>query len=817
MNVKIMHFFRVFVLLLFLPFTSFAQEESPAEISLEDLLNMEITSVSKKTEKLIKASTAIYVITSEDIQRSTAQNLMQLLRENVPGYWAVANDYSNADAFIRNTYEGSVLILLDGTPMFDLLFSSFDYENFEMPLGQIDRIEVIRGSGGTIYGANSATGVINIFTKNAKDSEKIYASAGYSLPGKAEANLIGKPLNSEKANATVYGKFTSFSGFEQMPEIKNTTSIVPKTFSAGDTTIFSRYTEDDNKYTTAALGFNLNSEITEKLSVGAALHYNFFRNDRYMQFFPPEKAMFLFTGNPDNPKLFAGDSVAKKEFIKQRVVGNFRADYSFSYRHNMFLRVSANKDNADYIFGGGYNSKNNFIDFELQDNIDLPFNNISFGGNYRFVNYDLSGFDDVNQVLYSENKNSPSLAGLFVLDKVSLLADKLNFYLGLKAENFSLIDKKFYLSPMAKVSVIPTSNLTFWGGYAQSFTTPGYNQTNIEYTIFRAKSPELFYNFTFPLVSYGVYQDVYSQAINGGADEATAAAMAQAFIQSPGGLYVIDSVTNQSIAAQASAFPGHFSVAAINGLHTKPTSFQNIEAGARFNMPGKFSFETSFFYSIMKDGVGNGPVLMSLMPSVARDGENIQAYYYGNYFKGTNMGLESVFKFSPLSDLMIELSHAWFKYTLEFQENDDFDLNDLSETQKDLVDDKYKQVPENIVRAKIYYTLDKTWKFSVSSMFTSAFYTKFGNVSPTYQYDYQRFNPLYDDGGTQTLIGGQFDNRFVLNLRIDKFLLDQKLGIFVYGNDVTSGNFTEGINQLETIYPRQIGAMFGAGISYTIK
>ena len=75
---------------------------------------------------------------------------------------------------------------------------------------------------------------------------------------------------------------------------------------------------------------------------------------------------------------------------------------------------------------------------------------------------------------YINPKKSYGLTGLFIQDKISLLDEKLNFYLGLKAENYDLIDSKYYLSPMAKVSVSPVKEFTVWGGFTQSYTT-SYN------------------------------------------------------------------------------------------------------------------------------------------------------------------------------------------------------------------------------------------------------------------------------------------------------------------------------------------------------
>jgi outer membrane receptor protein involved in Fe transport len=93
-----------------------------------------------------------------------------LLRE-VPGYWGIQDEYNNVTSAMRfsattNGGAGTVLYLLDGTPIQDLMASTFTNWNFDIPLDEIERIEIIKGSGGVIYGANSATGVVNIFTKS---------------------------------------------------------------------------------------------------------------------------------------------------------------------------------------------------------------------------------------------------------------------------------------------------------------------------------------------------------------------------------------------------------------------------------------------------------------------------------------------------------------------------------------------------------------------------------------------------------------------------------------------------------------------------
>ncbi|MFO7657800.1 MAG: TonB-dependent receptor plug domain-containing protein [Bacteroidales bacterium] len=781
------------------------------EMSLEELMNIEITSVSKIAEKLQNVPSSIYVITSDDIQRSSAPNLMQLLRDNVPGYWAVENEYKNANAYIRNAYEGSVLVLLDGTPMMDLMASTFDYENFDIPLDQIERIEVIKGSGGTIYGANSATGVISIYTKNTKDNKTFLAAAEYAYPGRAEVNVLATPVKSNKFSATFYGKFSNFSGFDQMAETVNPTSVVPKTTDGSDTTIVNRFTGDDNTVTTLSGGLNLSFQATDKLKLTAGLHENSSKRKKYYQTFPVDQSGLIFTGDPNVPQLYAGDTVRLKDHNQNRVVANLRADYNFSLYHSLFARVSTNMVNSNMSFGGGYKAKNNIIDIELQDNISVGINHISFGGNYRVLNYNLSGFSEENQVLFTDNKNDANIIGFFLQDKISLISRKLNFYLGIKAEQFSLLSDNFYLSPMAKFSIIPNEKNTVWGGFSRSFTTPGYNETNVEYAFFRGNSPEVFYNFTQPLVSFGVYQNVFEQAIAGGADQATARAMAEAYVQSPEGMAVIDTETNNAIAGKAAAFPKHYNVAAINGPNTVPTSFNNFELGVRWQILNNLSFETTGYVSFMKNGIGNSPnPVDTVLASVTRPGEYLQPYYYGNYLKGVNMGMETVVKYIPMEKLRIEISHAWYKYTLEYNENDDFDIEGLPSLESD-----YPQVPEHVFRGKIYFDPIPDLKFTLGATYAGAFFVKYGTVVPFYEYDRQRFDPLFSDAGDhKALIGGQHDNRFILNFRADKYFFNNKLNIYLYASDLLSAPFTEGNNQFYAVYPRQVGGIYGLGLKY---
>jgi iron complex outermembrane recepter protein len=158
------------------------QQKPPdlTEQSLEDLMNIEVTSASKTEEPLSRTAAAIFVIAQDDIARSGATNIPDLLRM-VPGLevaqingstWAVG-----ARGF-NQQFENKLLVMVDGRSVYSQTFSGVFWDTLDLPLSDIERIEVIRGPGGTIWGANAVTGVISIFTKKASETKGMYIEAG---------------------------------------------------------------------------------------------------------------------------------------------------------------------------------------------------------------------------------------------------------------------------------------------------------------------------------------------------------------------------------------------------------------------------------------------------------------------------------------------------------------------------------------------------------------------------------------------------------------------------------------------------------------
>src|ERR1700677_3777517 len=128
-----------------------------ADASLEQLLNTPVTSVSKKEEKLARTAASVFVINQDDIRRSGAANIPDLLRM-VPGVEVAQINNNTWAVTIRGfnqRYSNKVLVLVDGRSVYTPTFSGVYWDQIDTPLEDIERIEVIRGPGASVWGANA--------------------------------------------------------------------------------------------------------------------------------------------------------------------------------------------------------------------------------------------------------------------------------------------------------------------------------------------------------------------------------------------------------------------------------------------------------------------------------------------------------------------------------------------------------------------------------------------------------------------------------------------------------------------------------------
>ena len=205
--------------LLTLPSGAFASELAESEnglmdLSIEELLDLEVTTVSRRKQSLSSAAAAVFVITEQDIRRSGASSIPDALRM-VPGVNVAqidGNKWAVTARGFNGRYAGKLLVLMDGRTLYSPLFSGVFWDVQDISLESIERIEVIRGPGATLWGANAVNGVINIITKPASDSRGGYVNAGISSEGGTEAVFRYGGSLSTGSDYRVYAKHLDRDG-----------------------------------------------------------------------------------------------------------------------------------------------------------------------------------------------------------------------------------------------------------------------------------------------------------------------------------------------------------------------------------------------------------------------------------------------------------------------------------------------------------------------------------------------------------------------------------------------------------------------------
>jgi iron complex outermembrane recepter protein len=214
-------FVRPLLLVLFSGFSIAFAAETPSttqelkRLTVEDLMEIEVMSISKRSERLLDAPGSLYVITSEDIRRSSATTLPEILRL-APNLHVAQSDpvqYGISARGFNNAVGNKLLVLIDGRTVYTPLFSGVFWEQQDLMLEDIERIEVISGPGATLWGANAVNGVINVITKSSSETLNGLFVGALGNQERGGSIRYGRRIGSE-GSYRVYGKIQDWDNFE---------------------------------------------------------------------------------------------------------------------------------------------------------------------------------------------------------------------------------------------------------------------------------------------------------------------------------------------------------------------------------------------------------------------------------------------------------------------------------------------------------------------------------------------------------------------------------------------------------------------------
>jgi iron complex outermembrane receptor protein len=212
-----------------LAFSAERQGKDLFELSLEQLGEIEVTSVSRRSERLQDAAASIFVISAEDIRRSGATVLPEALRiaPNLQVARISASSYAISARGANNAIGNKLLVLIDGRTVYSPLFSGVFWDAQDVMLEDVERIEVISGPGAALWGANAVNGVINVITRSAQDTQGALAAAGGGNREAGGAARYGGTFGTD-GHYRVYGK-----GFNQFNTERANGSAVKDRFDRG--------------------------------------------------------------------------------------------------------------------------------------------------------------------------------------------------------------------------------------------------------------------------------------------------------------------------------------------------------------------------------------------------------------------------------------------------------------------------------------------------------------------------------------------------------------------------------------------------------
>ncbi len=396
-------------------------------LSIEQLDTLEVTSVSKKPEKLSDAAAAVFVITSEDIKRGGFVSIAEALRM-VPGLEVAhidANKWAISSRGFNSWFANKLLVLMDGRSVYTPLFSGVYWDVQDTFLEDIDRIEVIRGPGATLWGANAVNGVINIITKKAHDTQGgVMTAGGGNLEQGFGAVRYGGKI-ADNAWYRCYAKYFNRGDFRD-----HHGGSASDDWDQGRTGFRIDWDRsDDDALTFQGDAYTGKSGITYYLT----------------GFVPPEVY-------DDRANLSGGNLLVRWNHSVSDLSSIALQLYYDRTVRNMEL-FSEDRDTVDLDFQHSFQMGNR--------------HQVVWGAGYRLSHDHVK---NSRTLIFDPEKRTDNLFSFFIQDEISFIDNSLQLTLGSKFEHNDY--SGFEIQPSARIRWNPVENHTLWMAVSRAVRTP---------------------------------------------------------------------------------------------------------------------------------------------------------------------------------------------------------------------------------------------------------------------------------------------------------------------------------------------------------
>jgi iron complex outermembrane receptor protein len=430
---------RMLILVLCVAGSAAAKTGDPSDdlatLSLDDLLQLEVTSVSRRAQRISAAPAAVTLITNDEIRRSGMTTIPDLLRM-VPGLH-VANIDANKWAVTARGFNGEfankLLVMIDGRSVYTPLFAGVFWDVQDALFEDIDRIEVIRGPGGTLWGANAVNGVINIITKPSSESQGLFLEAG---GGNQEQGFGSARWGGALRDDFHYRAY--FKGFNR----------ANNELSSGD--------EANDAWHQVRTGGRIDWNVTPETSFTLQGDYYDGASDSSMI---------------DNPIAFPLGRPATRDVSGWNVLARWTHDFSEDSEGSLHFYYDRTK-------------RHEFLFEELRQRIDIETQHffrpiswagITWGAGYRRDWDDFQGLTPI--VTLKDCCRRTYIASTFVQGEFDVIEDLFRFTIGSKFEYNSF--SKFEYQPSVRFLLTPHEEHTFWAAISRAVRTPDRAETDI--------------------------------------------------------------------------------------------------------------------------------------------------------------------------------------------------------------------------------------------------------------------------------------------------------------------------------------------------
>jgi iron complex outermembrane recepter protein len=423
--------------------------DSLKKLSLSELGNIEVTTPSKEPEELWKTPAATYVLTQEDIRRSGATSIPEMLRL-VPGVEVArinSNQWSVSIRGFGSAFSRNVLVLIDGRSVYTPLFAGVYWDVQNVPIEDIDRIEVVRGPGGTIWGSNAVNGVINIITKKARNTHGTYASVRSGNIDQGGGTFRYGGAHGANLDYRMYGM-----GFGLAPEF---------------------HLDNDNydSWQLGQAGFRTDSTLSDRdnLTVEGDIYKGKVGQRVNIAYYSP-----LVQKNVDGIEDVSG--------------GNLLGVWRHTLSDTSDFQVQAYYDRTSR-FGPQLGETRDTFDFDFVHHLQLgERNQVTWGFGTRLSKGDF--IQTVPTVNFVPSNETDTIYSAFVQDQIAILKNKLWLTLGSKFErnNFTGWENQ----PGARLLFNPTPHQTVWAAVTRAVRTPSRIDEDLQLTGLLLPNPPIF-------------------------------------------------------------------------------------------------------------------------------------------------------------------------------------------------------------------------------------------------------------------------------------------------------------------------------------